>query len=157
MRLRNIWNYYRFSYAETWKLVNLFSGTKNFSYRICYENIGGKYSRNLVKSARENLATLSFHFIEIQVTNQMMLRHEKTIHYYIQKTSSKQIQRKKWWDILEAAKFSPPNISWLQARKIVSMKTLYEEHSSKRYIFILKFNVTFINKSHGDTKRRCVI
>ena len=82
-------------YQKTWELVELFSGTKNFSYRICYENIGGKYSRNLVKSARENLATLSFHFIEIQVTNQMMLRHEKTIHYYIQKTSSKQIQRKK--------------------------------------------------------------
>ena len=28
----------RFSYAGTWELVNLFVGTKNFSYHICYEN-----------------------------------------------------------------------------------------------------------------------
>ena len=33
-----VWGYYRFSYAGTWKLVNLFVGTKNFSYHICYEN-----------------------------------------------------------------------------------------------------------------------
>ena len=32
------------------------------------------------------------------------------------------------------------------------MKTLYEED-----FIILKFNARFINKSHGDTKRRCVI
>ena len=30
----------RFSYAGTWELVNLFVRTKNFSYHICYENIG---------------------------------------------------------------------------------------------------------------------
>ena len=30
------------------------------------------------------------------------------------------------------------------------MKSLYEEHSSKTF-------VTFINKSHGDIKRRCAI
>ena len=30
------------------------------------------------------------------------------------------------------------------------MKTLYEEHSSKTFI-------TFINKSYGNTKRRCII
>ena len=28
---------------------------------------------------------------------------------------------------------------------------------AKLPFIILKFNVTFINKSHGDTKRRCVI
>ena len=28
----------QFSYAETWELVNLFVGTKMFSYHICYEN-----------------------------------------------------------------------------------------------------------------------
>ena len=33
-----------FSYAGTWELVNLFVGTKNFSYHFCYENIA-KYSR----------------------------------------------------------------------------------------------------------------
>ena len=32
----------RFSYAGTWELVNLFVGTKNVSYHICYENIGQK-------------------------------------------------------------------------------------------------------------------
>ena len=34
--------YCRFSYAGTWELVNLFVGTKNVSYHICYENIGQK-------------------------------------------------------------------------------------------------------------------
>ena len=29
--------------------------------------------------------------------------------------------------------------------------------AAKVTFIILKFNVTFINKSHGDTKRRCVI
>ena len=29
--------------------------------------------------------------------------------------------------------------------------------AAKFTFIILKFNVTFINKSHGDTKRRCVI
>ena len=28
--------------------------------------------------------------------------------------------------------------------------------AAKLTFIILKFNVTFINKSHGDTKRRCV-
>ena len=36
--------YCRFSYAGTWELVNLFVGTKNFSYHICYENIGRKHT-----------------------------------------------------------------------------------------------------------------
>ena len=36
--------YCRFSYAATWELVNLFVGTKNFSYHICYENIGRKHT-----------------------------------------------------------------------------------------------------------------
>ena len=39
--------YCRFSYAGTWELVNLFVGTKNFSYHICYENIDGKYNKIL--------------------------------------------------------------------------------------------------------------
>ena len=30
------------------------------------------------------------------------------------------------------------------------MKVLHEEHSSKTYIIILRFNVTFINQQHGD-------
>ena len=34
--------YCRFSYAGTWELVNLFVGTKNVRYHICYENIGQK-------------------------------------------------------------------------------------------------------------------
>ena len=32
-------SYCHFSYAGTWELVNLFVGTKIFSYYICYENI----------------------------------------------------------------------------------------------------------------------
>ena len=28
-----------FSHAGNWELVNLFVGTKKFSYHICYENI----------------------------------------------------------------------------------------------------------------------
>ena len=35
--------YCRFSCAGTWELVNLFVGTKNFSYHICYENIDRKH------------------------------------------------------------------------------------------------------------------
>ena len=43
------WHYYcGFSYAGTWELVNLFVGTKHFSYHICYESIGGKH--NTLKS-----------------------------------------------------------------------------------------------------------
>ena len=36
-----------FSYAGTWKLVNLFVRTKNFSYQIYYEKIGQKHSKIL--------------------------------------------------------------------------------------------------------------
>ena len=43
--------------------------------------------------------------------------------------------KKKWWNILEAAKESLPPNSYLLARKIVSMKALYEERSSKTYIY----------------------
>ena len=32
-------SYCHFSYAETWELLNLFVGTKNFCYHICYENL----------------------------------------------------------------------------------------------------------------------
>ena len=39
--------YCRFPYAGTWELVNLFVGTKNFSYHICYENIDRKYNKIL--------------------------------------------------------------------------------------------------------------
>ena len=39
--------YCRFSYAGTWKIVNLFAETKNFSYHICYENIGQEHSKIL--------------------------------------------------------------------------------------------------------------
>ena len=31
--------YYRFSYAGTWELVNLFVRRKIFSYSICFKNI----------------------------------------------------------------------------------------------------------------------
>ena len=31
------------------------------------------------------------------------------------------------------------------------------KRAAKLTFIILKFNVTFINKSHGDTKKRCVI
>ena len=37
----------RFSYAGTWGLVNLFVGTKNFNYHICYEIISRKHSKIL--------------------------------------------------------------------------------------------------------------
>ena len=41
--------YCRFSYSGIWQLVNLFVGTKNFSYHICYENTDGK-QHNTLKS-----------------------------------------------------------------------------------------------------------
>ena len=46
----------RFSYARTWELVNLFVGTKNFSYHICYENIGREHNigKYLLKRQRES-------------------------------------------------------------------------------------------------------
>ena len=34
----HLFNNCRFSYAETWELIDLFAGTKIFSYHICYEN-----------------------------------------------------------------------------------------------------------------------
>ena len=37
--------YCRFSYGGNCELVNLFVGTKNFSYHICYENICGKHNK----------------------------------------------------------------------------------------------------------------
>ena len=39
--------YIRSSYAGTWELVNLFVGTKDFSYHICYENIGRIHNKIL--------------------------------------------------------------------------------------------------------------
>ena len=41
--------YYRFSYAGIWELVNLFIRTKNFTYHICYENIGRKHNKILLE------------------------------------------------------------------------------------------------------------
>ena len=38
---------FRFSYAGTWELVNLFVRTKSFSYHICYENIERKHNKIL--------------------------------------------------------------------------------------------------------------
>ena len=43
----------RFSYAETWELVNLFVGTNNFSYHICYENIGRKQQSTYFEVKRQ--------------------------------------------------------------------------------------------------------
>ena len=39
--------YCSFSYSGNRELVNLFVGTKIFSYHICYENIGRKYNKIL--------------------------------------------------------------------------------------------------------------
>ena len=39
--------YCRFSYGGNCELVNLFVGTKNFSYHICYENISRKHNKIL--------------------------------------------------------------------------------------------------------------
>ena len=78
---------------------------------------------------------MRFHLVYIQVTNQMMYRHERDIHYYIQwlPDQSKQIQGKYWKNILGQQNKAHQVIAKLLARKIVSMKTLYEDHSSKRY------------------------
>ena len=45
----------------------------------------------------------------------------------------------------------------MMVRNVISMKALYKERSSKTYIYYITFNVTFIIKSHGDAKRRCII
>ena len=50
-RTTNLLLYCHFSYAETWELLNLFVGTKIFSYHICYENLA-KYSRVKAKVLR---------------------------------------------------------------------------------------------------------
>ena len=39
--------YCRFLYVGTWELVNLFVGTKNFSYHIFYENIAREHNKIL--------------------------------------------------------------------------------------------------------------
>ena len=62
-RCVNFLKYCRFSYTRAWELANLFVGTKNFSYHICYENIGRKHnkiptlkSRDRQSMDRHNLA-----------------------------------------------------------------------------------------------------
>ena len=69
----------------------------------------------------------------------MLHRQNKTIHHYIQqvqKTSSKQIQRKIDGTFKrQQNKAHQISISLLLARKFVSMKTLYEEHNTKTYIY----------------------
>ena len=57
--------YCRFSYAGTWELVNLFVGTKNFSYHICYENIGGKPNKILWSQEIESTFTWEAKWIYI--------------------------------------------------------------------------------------------
>ena len=91
------------------------------------------------------------------MTNQMMHRHERTIHHYMQKTSSKQIPRKKWWEILEAVKKAYQTLAGCKPEKLLVWKLCMTNTAAKLKFVILKFNVTFINKSHGDTERRCVI
>ena len=49
-----------------------------------------------------------------------------------------------------------PGDKKILARKFVSMKTLRNTLAKLTFI-VLPFNVTFIDKSYGDTKRRCVI
>ena len=38
-----------------------------------------------------------------------------------------------------------------RGRKIVSTRNVYEKHNIKNFV------KTFIKKSHGDTKRKCVV
>ena len=49
--------------------------------------------------------------------------------------------KKNWWNILEAAKQSLLNISLLLSRKIVGMKALYEERSSKTYFTLVNLKL----------------
>lgn len=53
--------HYRFSYAETWELLNL-SGQNNFSYHICYKNLAFKYSRVKRQTARGKWIEIFFFF-----------------------------------------------------------------------------------------------
>ena len=64
-------------------------------------------------------------------------------------------EKKMKWHFI-GKKYSPPNISWLQARKLLVWKLYMRKTAAKLAFIILKLNVTFINKSYGDTKRRCV-
>ena len=79
---------------------------------------------------------MRFHLVYIQVTNQMMYRHERDINYYIQwlQDQSKQIQRKYWKNILGQQNKAHQIIAKLLARKIGIMKTLYEDHNSKTFV-----------------------
>ena len=40
---------------------------------------------------------------------------------------------------------------------VISIELCIRNAAAKLAFIILTFNVTFINKSHGDMKRRCII
>ena len=64
--------YCRFSYAGTWELVSLFVGTKNFSYHICYENIGLKHYKILQSQETDHGQTeLSSMLVKENVLNEI--------------------------------------------------------------------------------------
>ena len=54
---RIIFLYCCFSYTGTWELVNLYVETKNFSYHICYKNIGRKHNKRLWSQEKDRLWT----------------------------------------------------------------------------------------------------
>ena len=83
----------------------------------------------------------------------MMHRHEGTIHHYIQKNGSKQIQRKKMMWHFIGSKIKPTKYQ-LAASQKTKEKLCMRNRAAKLTFIILKFNVTFINKSHADTERR---
>ena len=88
------------------------------------------------------------------MTNQMMHRDEKAIHHYIEyvkRTNPSQF-KEKLMGYFRGSKNKAHQIlaRYLLARKITSMKTLFEEHSTKTFL-------TFFNKLYGDTKRKCVV
>ena len=73
-------------------------------------------------------------------------------------TSYTQIQRK-----IDGTFQRQPNKAYQMLALVASQKNFQYENfcmrnaAAKLTFIILTFNITFINKSHGDIKRRCII
>ena len=79
------------------------SSNKRRIKRIANQNLDDLQNLLLKPEQKKSVFFMRFHLVYIQVTNQIMHRHKRAIHYYIKwlhQDQSKQIQRKYWKNIL---------------------------------------------------------
>ena len=82
------------------------------------------------------------------------------IKLYVRSNFFKLIKKKHGQDVITAVhNYEKVKTKWMKVdQDIKFIKPCKKEHLVPTFKFIiLTFNVTFINKSHGDIKRRCII